>query len=214
MAGETTGNGACQNRTIFCVSAGTAGIVAEPVESLGYSGAGLGRVRLEGVRVSATDILGGAKCFGKGNAQRDIIRDIMALDGASQGVGLARAAFDYALDHARQRIQFGQPIGRFAAIRGMFARNASAIEAARLLVAQAAWLADEGKPAFPEAAMAKCLSHEAARNAAFDCMQILGGYGYTLEYDAQRYVRDAVGLNFLGGTPDRLRESIADALQL
>jgi len=200
--------------TMFCIRSGEEGIGVTPTECLGYHGSAIGRIRLDSFKVSDEDILGGAEAFGNGWELRSCVLGLLALQAAAQGVGIARAAFDYALEHAKQRIQFSQPIGRFMAIRHLFSRNFYMIEAARLMVGKAAWLADHGESFVLEAAMAKCLAQETARSASLDGLQVLGGYGYTMEYDAQRHVRDAAGLNFIGGTSDGLKGRIGDLLQL
>ncbi len=200
--------------TTFCIGSSGDGLGVVPTECLGYHGAAVGRVRLDGFRTADEDILGGPEAFEGGWDQRSHILGLSALQAAAQGVGIARAAFDYALEHAKQRIQFSQPIGRFMALRHLFARNLYLIEATRLLVGEAALLADRGEAFAKEGAMAKCLAQETARNAAFDGLQVMGGYGYTMEYDAQRHVRDATGLNFIGGTLDGLKGRIGDSLQL
>ena len=88
---------------------------------------------------------------------------------------MAQGAFDYSLQHAKQRVQFGQPIGRFPAINRLFAESAYKIEAARLLLYKAAWMAEQGKNYTRNVAMAKCYAAEAAVQSAMKGLQVLGG---------------------------------------
>jgi len=180
----------------------------EPVEKLGYKGANFCRVRIEATEVCEDDILGGPDQLGHGDQQWQQILDIALLAVTSEAVGLAQGAFDYTLNYARQRVQFGQVIGTFNVIRNMLVELAYDIEAARLLLYRAAWLADQQKPFSREISMAKCRASETARRAAMDGLQIYGGYGYTMEYDIQRYVRDAMSLTTAGASLESLKARI------
>jgi len=200
--------------TFFCVDAKAKGITLEPIDTLGRKGASICDVLFTDVRVSKDLVLGGADQVGDGKNQLKRIQDIGLLYVTAAALGLARGAFDYSLKHARQREQFGQVIGRFPAISAKFAENSYKIEAARLITYQAAWLADEGKPIHKEVAMAKCFAEGAAIAASMDGLQITGGYGYTMEYDIQRYVRDAVALFSEGVSKASLKERLGDGLGL
>ncbi len=127
-------------------------------------------------------------------------------------LGMAERAFDRAFAYAQQREAFDRPIIRFQGIQWMFADMATQIEAARLLIYNAAWKLDQKLPAAKEAAMAKCFSNEMAQRVINDAMQIHGGYGYMKEYEVERLWRDARGLAFGGGTPQILRNRIAAEL--
>jgi butyryl-CoA dehydrogenase len=119
---------------------------------------------------------------------------------AAISVGLAQAALDVAADYACQRKQFGQAIIDFQGVGFMLADMAMRIESARLLVHKAAWLRDEGLPYSQIAAMAKCLSTDAAMAVTTDAVQVLGGYGYTREYPVERFMRDAKVMQIVEGT--------------
>jgi alkylation response protein AidB-like acyl-CoA dehydrogenase len=124
------------------------------------------------------------------------IGSLKILDGgrisiAALGLGMARGALEAATRYAKQRKQFGQPISEFQAIQFKLADMATEVEAARLLVYQAAWLADEGKSRFTrEASMAKLFASEVAVRVANECVQIHGGYGFIKDYPAEKYYRD------------------------
>jgi alkylation response protein AidB-like acyl-CoA dehydrogenase len=171
-------------------------------------------VRFDAVGVDHNDILGGPDQLGCGDQQWNPILNIVLLAVASEAVGLAQGAFDYTLDYAKQRVQFGQAIGKFNVIRNTLAELAYGIEAARLLLYQAAWLADQQQPFAREISMAKCQACEIARRAAMDGLQIYGGYGYTMEYDIQRYLRDAMSLAAAGASLESLKARIGDGYGL
>src|SRR3990170_1609469 len=110
---------------------------------------------------------------------------------AARSLGLTMAAYEASLEYAKNRKQFGQPIGKFQSIAFKLARMALDIEAARWLVYHAAWLYDAGKRCGKEAAMAKLFTSEAAQRITGEAMQIHGGYGFTTDSPIQRYFRDA-----------------------
>lgn len=112
-------------------------------------------------------------------------------DAAARSLGLTMAAYEASLEYAKDRKQFGQPIGRFQSIAFKLARMALDIEAARWLVYHAAWLYDAGKRCGKEAVMAKLFNSEMAQRVTGEAMQIHGGYGFTTDSPIQRYFRDA-----------------------
>ena len=203
-----------QTFSFFCINGKTPGMAIEPVEKLGYKGVNFCRISIDAVKVDEADILGGTDKMGLGDQQWQQILDIALLAVTSEAVGLAQGVFDYTLDYARQRVQFGQAIGKFNVIRNMLAELAYDIDAARLLLYRAAWLADQQQPFSREISMAKCQASETARRAAMDGLQIYGGYGYTMEYDIQRYVRDAMSLTAAGASLESLKARIGAAYGL
>jgi acyl-CoA dehydrogenase len=116
------------------------------------------------------------------------------------GVGVARAALEYATEYAKTRVQFGKPIALFQHIGFKIAQMATEINAARHLVWHAAWLMDEGLPCGKESAMAKSFGSNVAMKAASDCLQIFGGYGYMRDYPMEKLMRDAKLLQIYEGT--------------
>ena len=197
-----------QTYSFFCIKRSSPGVSVEPIEKLGYKGANFCHVRFDAVEVDHQDILGGPEQLGCGDPQWRQILNIALLAVASEAVGLAQGAFDYTLEYAKQRVQFGQAIGKFNVIRNTLAEIAGAIEAARLLLYRAAWLADQHQPFTREISMAKCQACETARRAAMDGLQIYGGYGYAMEYDIQRYLRDAMTLTAAGASLESLKARI------
>ncbi|OWF41152.1 short-chain specific acyl-CoA dehydrogenase, mitochondrial-like [Mizuhopecten yessoensis] len=131
---------------------------------------------------------------------------------ASQGLGIAQAAFECAVDYAQKREAFGLPISRMQTIQSKLADMAMAIESARLLTWKAAMLKDDGKPYIKEAAMAKLAASEAATNVSHQAIQVLGGMGFTTDMPAERHYRDARITEIYEGTSEIQRLVIAGQL--
>jgi acyl-CoA dehydrogenase len=125
------------------------------------------------------------------------------------GVGVARAALEYAVDYARTRVQFGKPIALFQNTSFKIAQMAAEINAARFLVWNAAWRLDEGLPAGKESAMAKFFGSDVAMKVTTEALQILGGYGYMRDYPMEKLMRDAKLLQIYEGTNEIQRMIIA-----
>jgi alkylation response protein AidB-like acyl-CoA dehydrogenase len=133
---------------------------------------------------------------------------------AAQAVGIAQGAFEKALEYAKERQQFGQPIINFQAIQWMLADMATQIDAARLLTYRAAYLQDNDLPFVKEASMAKLFSAEVAMWVTNKAIQIYGGYGYVKDYPLERYFRDAKITEIYEGTSEMQRLTIARNLML
>ncbi len=127
-------------------------------------------------------------------------------------VGVAQAAFETASNYAREREQFGQPIGAFQGVQFMLADMAMKIEAARLLVYEAAYKLDAGQSAGMYAAMAKCFATDMAMEVTTNAVQVLGGAGYVRDYPVERYMRDVKVAQIFEGTNQIQRVVIARAL--
>jgi alkylation response protein AidB-like acyl-CoA dehydrogenase len=190
------------------------GVLVEPIEVMGLRGASICRLKLEGVKVTPADTLGGRDKFGKGSILWEQLSGLLSLSNAFIAVGLARGAFDYALEYSKQRIQFNQPIGRFPAIREKLTEMEIEMNAGRLLALESAWLYDQKKPFSRKAFMAQSFSLRAVRQACIDCLQVLGGYGYTLEYDIQRMLRDSLGLVAMGQKRENLNARLGIGIGL
>lgn len=132
----------------------------------------------------------------------------------TMAVGIAQGALDESIEYAKQRQQFGKPIGKFQAIQWMIADMATQIDAARLLVYRAADLEEKGKPFTIEASMAKLFASEIAMKATRNAIQIFGGYGYTREYPLERFFRDVKLCEIGEGTSEVQRMIIARKLGL
>ena len=129
---------------------------------------------------------------------------------ASQAVGIAQAAYEAARDYSKDRVQFGRPISTLQAIQWMLADMATEIEAARLLVWQAAWRKDRQLPFSKYSAMAKLFAAETAMRVTTKAIQVHGGYGYVKEYPVERHFRDAKITEIYEGTSEIQRLVIAN----
>lgn len=184
--------------TVFLVPRETPGLTIGKIEDkMGHRASNTAEIFFEEVRVPAENIIGRV---GQGFliAMRTFDRTRSAVGAA--GVGLARAALEYAVDYAKTRVQFGQPIATFQAVAFKIAQMAMEIEAARLLVWKAAWMVDKGMPCGLNSAMAKCFGSDLAMWASLEALQILGGYGYMKDYPVEKLVRDAKLLQIYEGT--------------
>ncbi|MFN3308633.1 MAG: acyl-CoA dehydrogenase family protein [Anaerolineales bacterium] len=152
-----------------------------------------------------------------GNSGDGLRQTLQVLDGgrigiAALSVGLAQAAFEEALQYAKERKAFGLPIAEQEAIQWMLADAATEIHAARLMVYYAAWLKDQGKRFTKEAAMAKLFASETAERVCRNAIQIHGGYGYSREFPVERLYRDARLMTIGEGTSEIQRLVIARQL--
>jgi acyl-CoA dehydrogenase len=132
---------------------------------------------------------------------------------AAMAVGVARAAFEYARDYSRSRVQFGHPIGQTQAIAFMLADMSASVDAARLLTWRAAWMARQRKPfTYAEGSMAKLVAGETAVRVTEQAIQVLGGNGYTRDYPVERWHRDAKIFTIFEGTSEIQRMIIGRAV--
>jgi alkylation response protein AidB-like acyl-CoA dehydrogenase len=173
----------------FIVEKGTPGFKPGKKENkLGLRASDTSEVLFSDCRIPVENLLG--------NEGEGFIGSLKILDGgrisiAALALGMAQGALDAAIKYAKQRKQFGQPISEFQAIQFKLADMATEVEAARLLVYQAAWLADKNSARFTkESSMAKLFASEVAVRVANECVQIHGGYGFTKDYPAEKFYRD------------------------
>ncbi|HEY9456649.1 MAG TPA: acyl-CoA dehydrogenase family protein [Gaiella sp.] len=180
--------------------------VSAPLHKLGWRASDTRALAFTDCAVPAENLLGPR---GKGFTQFLEILDGGRISVAAMGVGLAQGAYDLAADYARERTQFGKPIGRFQAIAFQLADMAVEIEAGRQLVYRAAWLKDRGRPFALEAAMAKLYTGELSHRVANQALQIHGGYGFMEESPIARLYRDQKILEIGEGTNEVQRMVIA-----
>ncbi|MCB1045610.1 MAG: acyl-CoA dehydrogenase family protein [Calditrichaeota bacterium] len=194
-------------KTALLVEKGTPGLSLGKLEDkLGLRCSDTALMHFDRVRVPAGNLLHEE---GKGLHVALGMLDGGRIGIASQSLGLARGAFELALDYARQREQFGKTIDQFQLIQFKFADMATRIEAARNLVYKACSLRDAGLDYSRYAAMAKLYASETANFCARECVQIHGGYGYSREYHAERFMRDARVTEIYEGTSEIQRIVIA-----
>ena len=184
--------------------------VQRDMGTLGYKGTESCEITLENVRVPVDALLGGVE--GRGLQQALSGLEIGRLNIAGRSVGIAQAAYDAALQYAKERTAFGQPIADFQAIQLKIADIATQLQAARLMTYWAASQADSGKRVDMEAGMAKYFASETAITASLEAMRIHGGYGYSTEFVVERLYRDAPLMAIGEGTNDIMRTVIAKSL--
>jgi len=129
-------------------------------------------------------------------------------------IGIAEAVFNMALEHAKQRVQFGKPIGKFQAIAFKLARMATELEVTRSMTYRVAWMYDQKMPCMKEASMLKLYGSEMIQRATWESMQILGGGGYMREHPVERFFRDARLLTLTEGTSEIQQVIISGQLGL
>ncbi len=196
----------------FLVEKDTPGFkVGQLEDKLGLRGSKTAELIFENMEVPKENMLG-EKDKGFYGVMDTLDRGRTAVGAMS--VGIARGALEESIEYAKQRQQFGRPIGKFQAIQWMIADMATQIDAARLLVHRAAFLEDKGVPFGKEASMAKLFASEIAMRTTRNAIQIFGGYGYTREYPIERYYRDIKLCEIGEGTSEVQRIVIAKRLGL
>ncbi|WFB82827.1 MULTISPECIES: acyl-CoA dehydrogenase family protein [Streptomyces] len=202
-----TGEDGPRGITAFLVPGDAEGLsAAVPERKMGLKGSPTAQLHLDGVRVPDTRRLGDE---GQGFAIALAALDSGRLGIAACAIGVAQAALDEAVSYAGERRQFGKPIADFQGLRFMLADMATQVEAGRSLYLSAARLRDAGLPFAKQAAMAKLHCTDAAMRVTTDAVQILGGYGYTADFPAERYMREAKVLQIVEGTNQIQRMVIA-----
>ena len=195
----------------FIIEKGGEGFkVARDIDKLGYKGVETCELFFDDFFVPAQNLIGGLENQGFKHIMTGLESE--RINVAARGVGLARAAFEDALQYAQMRHTFGKPICEHQTIQIKLADMATKIEAARLLVYSAAEKKDRGERCDLEAGMAKLFSTETAQEVALDALRIHGGAGYSKDLRVERYYRDAPLLIVGGGTNELQRLIIAKAL--
>jgi hypothetical protein len=198
--------------TAFLVDVGTPGFRAgRKIEKMGLRSSPMGELIMENVFVGPDAVLGGV------GAGANLFADSMNWERVclfATHVGAMERLLETAIAYARTRQQYGQPIGRFQAVAHRVADMKVRLEAARLLLYRAASMLDRSRTVALDAAVAKLFISESLVQSAHDTVRVLGGYGYTTEYEVERALRDAVGATLYSGTSDVQRNIIARWLGL
>jgi alkylation response protein AidB-like acyl-CoA dehydrogenase len=184
--------------------------VSRDLPKLGYKGIESCELHFDGYRTPADSVLGGEE--GVGFSQMMAGLEVGRIQVAARAIGVARAAFDDALAYAQERKAFGKPIWEHQSIGNYLADMAANITAARQLNLFAAERIDAGVRADMEAGMAKLFASEMAAKVTLDAVRIHGGYGYSTEYEVERYFRDAPLMIVGEGTNEIQRNVIARQL--
>lgn len=202
-----TGGEGAHGITAFLVPGDAPGLTAAaPERKMGMKGSPTAQLHFDGVRIPDARRIGDE---GQGFAIALSALDSGRLGIAACAVGVAQAALDEALAFVEQRRQFGRPLADFQGLRFMLADMATQIEAGRSLYLAAARLRDQGLPFSKQAAMAKLFCTDAAMQVTTDAVQLMGGYGYTADFPAERYMREAKVLQIVEGTNQIQRMVVA-----
>jgi len=196
--------------SLFAAEKGPGLQVGRHLDKLGYRGIETCEVTFENYHLPADALIGGEEGVGLKQALSGL--EVGRINIASRAVGVARAAFEDAIRYAQERSTFGKPICEHQAIQLKLAEMGTKIEAARLLVRQAAAMKDRGDRCDLEAGMAKLFASETCQEVTLEAMRILGGYGYVKEFRVERYYRDAPLMIIGEGTNEIQRLVIARGL--
>jgi alkylation response protein AidB-like acyl-CoA dehydrogenase len=196
--------------SMFIAEKGPGFTVGRKIRKLGYRSIDSAELVFENFRVAAEQLVGGIEGRGFHHAVGGL--ELGRINVAARGVGLATGAFNDALAYAQQRQTFGKPIVQHQAIQLKLADMATRVEAARLLVEQAARKYDTGERCDLEAGMAKLFASETAVENSLEAMRIFGGYSYSVDFDVERYYRDSPLMCIGEGTNEMQRIIIARQL--
>jgi alkylation response protein AidB-like acyl-CoA dehydrogenase len=186
--------------TAFIIEKGTPGFSAVQIkEKLGVRASETAELIFDNVRIPDANVIGEV---GAGFKQAMQILDGGRVSIASLSCGVARGAYEASVKYAKEREQFGKPIAHFQAIAFKLADMATEVEAAELLTFQAAYLKDNKKPVTKAGAYAKYYASEVAVRCGNEAVQVMGGYGYTKEYPAEKFLRDAKLMTIGEGTSE------------
>lgn len=186
---RTGEKGDSHGMTAFVIEKGTEGFTSGKKEDkLGMRASETAELIFDNCRVHESNILGSV---GDGFIQAMKVLDGGRISIAALGLGIAKGAYQTALQYSKEREQFGKPISKFQAIAFKLADMATKIEASKLLIYNSAYLKNQGMKMTTEGAMAKYYSSEVAVEVSTDAVQVLGGYGYTKDFPAERYYRDS-----------------------
>jgi len=200
-----------QGITNFLVDTKLPGIQVTRIETLGQRSIGTTQVFYSNVRVPASAVLGAVD---RGWEGADAYLQYERLCLSAARTGAAMAAFEYALNYAKSREQFGRPIGKFQAISHKLADMKVMLDVSRTLVYRFAWLMSQGKATRHDAAVVKLYTSESYKSVSDLGLQILGGYGYCMEYPMQRFFRDSRLAVIGAGSSEIQRNIIAQGLGL
>jgi alkylation response protein AidB-like acyl-CoA dehydrogenase len=196
--------------SILLVEKGEGFTVSRELSKLGYKGVETCELSFDAMQVPQRQLLGGVE--GKGFAQMMRGLEVGRLQVAGRALGVGRAALEDALAYAQERESFGKPIWQHQSVGNYLADMATKLEAARQLTQHAARRVENSDRGDMEAGMAKLYASEVAMQIALDALRIHGGYGYSTEFDVERYFRDAPLMIVGEGTNEILRNVIARQL--
>ena len=204
-----------RNLSFVLVDPKAPGVRVHPIEHANLRYTLSSDVIFEDVEVPIENIVGGEACWNQGwkmLAGRAL--DVEKIEITSVTFGIAQAAVEEAWEYAGQRKQFGKLIGSHQAVRHDLAEARTKLEACRLMLYRAAWLAQTDQPCSVETSMAKLFVADTAVEIALVCQRVLGAYGLTEGHDMERHVRDLLGMPIVGGSSNMQKNNIANRLGL
>jgi len=204
-----------KNLSFVLIPPKTPGVRIHPIEHANLRYTLSSDVLFEDVRIPVENVVGGEASWNKGwrmLAGRAL--DVEKIEITAVTFGIAQAAVEEAWTYAQQRRQFGKPISAHQAVRHDLAEARTKLEACRLMLYRAAWLAQTGQPCSVETSMAKLFVADTAVEIALVCQQILGAYGLAEGHDMERHVRDLLGMPIVGGSSNMQKNNIANRLGL
>ncbi len=207
---DRTAQPAHAGMSVVLVEPGEGLAISGKIPKLGYRGVEACELSFDQMRVPASAVLGGVPGQGWRHMMRGL--EVGRIQVAARAVGVAQAALRAALRYAQDRETFGKPIWQHQSVGNLLADMATKTRAARLMTLDAAAVLDSGKRADLEAGMAKLFASETAMQVALDAMRVHGGYGFSREYDVERYFRDAPLMILGEGTNEVQRNVIAAQL--
>jgi alkylation response protein AidB-like acyl-CoA dehydrogenase len=196
-----------RGQSAIIVEKGTPGYATSDVgEKMGNTMVATGELSFNDVRVPVSNLIGQEN---RGFYQAMDLFNELRIEVAAQALGIAQGAFDRALDYVKQRKQFGKRLNEFQVTQHKLADMLIKIETARLVVYKAAWSFDQGNPDQTSISIAKAYAGRVAVEVADEAIQLHGGYGYMLEYEVERFYRDARITEIYGGTREIQKNTIA-----
>jgi alkylation response protein AidB-like acyl-CoA dehydrogenase len=199
-----------RGQSVIMVERGTPGFTdADVGEKMGIKMTSTGELSFNDVRVPASNLIGEEN---RGFYQVLEFFDESRIEIAAQALGIAQGAFDRALAYTKERKQFGRKLAQFQVTQHKLADMATKIETARLMVYMSAWNYDQGRIDPKLTSMAKMYAARTAVEVADEAIQLHGGYGYMLEYEVERFYRDAKIMEIYEGTREIQKNTIASAL--
>jgi alkylation response protein AidB-like acyl-CoA dehydrogenase len=191
------------------------GVQVHPIEHSNLRYTLSSDVIFEDVEVPIENLVGGEQAWNRGwRMLAGKALDVEKIEISAVTFGIAQAAVEEAWTYAQQRRQFGRPIGAHQAIRHDLAEARTKLEACRLMLYRAAWLAQEDKPCSVETSMTKLFVADTAVEIALICQRVLGAYGLAEGHDMERHVRDLLGMPIVGGSSAMQKNNIANRLGL
>ncbi len=198
-----------QGKVIFVMDKDNSTIANQPIQLMGAHAAGIQRFEFNDTKLTQDMVLVPET---KGEQALNQIQDFASIGFSAAAIGIGQAALDASIKYSKERKQFGRPICEFSMVQEMLSDMSTRVQAARLLVYDAAAKFDKGENSSAAAKIARLYSGDAAVFAGIKGVQVHGGYGYTRDYPVERYLRDAKVLQVLEQTPQDLKSQIAKEL--